>query len=97
MKKYKAVSPYKTVGSIKSILNDIGILTREEYFGNNQFHSCRISIGNSDISSLNIGSNGKGRSFEYTPLLVVMLNSWRGFKTTCFYLVDVLRRINSLK
>ena len=31
MKKYKVVSTYKTVGSIKSILNDIGILTREEF------------------------------------------------------------------
>lgn len=96
MKKYKIVSPYKTVGSIKSILNDIGILTREEYFGNNQFHSCRISIGNSDISSLNIGSNGKGRSFEYS-LASGYAEFMERLQNNCFYLVDVLRRINSLK
>jgi ribosomal protein S12 methylthiotransferase accessory factor len=66
MKKYKAVKPEITIRVIKQILEDCGIITKENYVDNIKFQSCRIAIGNSDLSPLNIGTNGKGRSFEYS-------------------------------
>lgn len=66
MKKYKESFPLDTIYRVKNILNDIGILTKDTHFGQYPCYSCRISIGNSELSALNIGTNGKGRSFEYS-------------------------------
>lgn len=66
MKEYKAVSPLDTISKIKEILSNIGILSKEEYIDNENFYSCRVNIGNSRISPLKIGTNGKGASFEYS-------------------------------
>lgn len=66
MKQYKAVNPIITISKIKKILGEVGILAKEEYLDNDKFHSCRINIGNSRISPLKIGTNGKGVTFEYS-------------------------------
>lgn len=66
MKRYKDCEPEITVGVIKKVLADIGIITKEKYVDNNKFQSCRIEVGNSDLSPLHIGTNGKGRTFEYS-------------------------------
>ena len=66
MKKYKEYEPEVTVGLIKKILSDLNIITKEKYVDNEKFQSCRIEVGNSKLSALHIGTNGKGRSFEYS-------------------------------
>jgi ribosomal protein S12 methylthiotransferase accessory factor len=65
-KTYKQSSPIDTIYRIKGILKNIGILTKDIHYGQFPCYSCRVSIGNSELSSLNIGTNGKGRSFEYS-------------------------------
>lgn len=66
MKKYKEYEPEVTIGSIKKILSDLSIITKEKYVDNEKFQSCRIEVGNSKLAPLHIGTNGKGRSFEYS-------------------------------
>lgn len=65
-KKYKATTPVSTITRIKAILGKLGILTSESYVESSKFYSCRIMIGNDKIRDLNIGTNGKGSSFEYS-------------------------------
>lgn len=65
-KKYKLSDPVVTVNRIKKILGSLGILTHESYVETSNFHSCRITIGNNKIKDLNIGTNGKGSTFEYS-------------------------------
>lgn len=65
-KKYKATTPVSTVTRIKAILGKLGLLTSESYLESTKFYSCRITIGNDKIRNLNIGTNGKGSSFEYS-------------------------------
>lgn len=65
-KKYKATTPVSTVTRIKAILGKLGLLTSESYVESPKFYSCRITIGNDKIRDLNIGTNGKGSSFEYS-------------------------------
>jgi len=66
MKKYKQVTPEETIDRIKKILTRVGITTKDMHFDQYPFYSCRITIGNSRLSTFNIGTNGKGRSFEYS-------------------------------
>ena len=65
-KKYKQSPPINTIYKIKEILSNIGILTKDVHYGQYPCFSCRISIGNSELSVLDIGTNGKGRTFEYS-------------------------------
>lgn len=65
MKKYKYVAPEDTVFRIKKILLELGLLLKEQYFESGSFHSCRISLANSGVAALDIGTNGKGNNFEY--------------------------------
>ena len=65
-KKYKATNPVSTVTRIKGILGKVGILTSESYVESPKFYSCRITVGNGKIRDLNIGTNGKGSTFEYS-------------------------------
>lgn len=65
-KKYKATNPVSTVTRIKGILGKLGILTSESYVESPKFYSCRITVGNGKIRDLNIGTNGKGSTFEYS-------------------------------
>ena len=65
-KEYKATSPVSTITRIKAILGKLGLLTSETYVESSGFYSCRITIGNDKIRDLNIGTNGKGPSFEYS-------------------------------
>lgn len=66
MKKYKNATPEETIAKIRTILSQIGILLKDQHKGHYPFYSCRISIGNTPLRDLNIGTNGKGRSFEYS-------------------------------
>jgi len=65
-KKYKQSLPIDTIYRVKGILKNVGILTKDIHYGQYPCYSCRVSIGNSELSALNIGTNGKGRSFEYS-------------------------------
>ena len=66
MKQYKATTPIHTVSKIRKILSNIGILLLERHMIHDKFSSCRVVIGNDGLGKLNIGTNGKGRTFEYS-------------------------------
>ena len=66
MKQYKHNTPEETVNKIRGILSSIDILLLEKHIINSNRYSCRVSIGNNGLADLNIGTNGKGRSFEYS-------------------------------
>ena len=65
MKKYKKCAPGETVNSIRRILCGYNILLKEDYRELYGFHSCRLTLSDPNLESFNIGTNGKGRSFEY--------------------------------
>ena len=64
-KQYKAVSPEETINKIRTILNNVGILLKENSCEKDGLYACRLTINNDGMSALNIGTNGKGRSYEY--------------------------------
>lgn len=66
MKKYKTAEPETTIKNIREILYDIGLLLVERHTFLKDTCSCRVYIGNKNLRELNIGTNGKGRSFEYS-------------------------------
>lgn len=66
MKNYKILPPEQTINNIRNILNNLGILLHEKNIAQEDIYSCRVSIGNNDLMPLCIGTNGKGRSFEYS-------------------------------
>lgn len=66
MKKYKTDSPIHTINKIRNILGDLDILLLERHMIHDNFSSCRVIIGNDNLDALNIGTNGKGKSFEYS-------------------------------
>lgn len=64
-KQYKAVSPEETINRIRVILNNVGILLKESSCEKDRLYACRLTINNDGMSALDIGTNGKGRSYEY--------------------------------
>lgn len=66
MKPYKANPPIVTINSIRGILTKLGMVLSETHEVNNNFYSCNIRIINNNLASLSIGSNGKGKSSEYS-------------------------------
>lgn len=66
MKTYKDSLPQQTISRIRAILADIGILTMEQHTTHSLFYSCRIVVANRDLDKLNLGTNGKGESLEYS-------------------------------
>lgn len=65
-KKYKAVSPEDTINSIRNIVYGLGLFLKEIPAENDGLHSCRLIINNKKLIPLSIGTNGKGRSYEYS-------------------------------
>lgn len=65
-KQYKECSPDVTILNIKKILNDIGVITNDSHMRSGKFFSSRINIANSNLNDLGVGTNGKGRTFEYS-------------------------------
>ncbi len=66
MKNYKVLPPEQTINKIRNILNELGILLYEKHIIQEGLYSCRLTIGNRDLLPLKIGTNGKGRTFEYS-------------------------------
>ncbi|MBO4760357.1 MAG: YcaO-like family protein [Bacteroidales bacterium] len=64
-KSYKACSPEETVFNIRRILHGLGIVINEKSYSKDGLYACRLTINNEGLSRLNIGTNGKGRSYEY--------------------------------
>lgn len=64
--KYKAVQPETTIANIRTTLHDLDLLLHESHISHRDFYSCRVILGNKGLLPLNIGTNGKGRSFEYS-------------------------------
>ncbi|MDR2064695.1 MAG: YcaO-like family protein [Prevotellaceae bacterium] len=65
-KKYKESAPEQTIRNIQSILSGIGVLLKDQHRETNGMYSCRVIIGNRNLDKLDIGTNGKGISFEYS-------------------------------
>lgn len=69
-KQYKNREPKDTIATIQGILNEkLGISVYERAFQerNGLFHSCRIILDNGDwLRSVNIGTNGKGMTVDYS-------------------------------
>lgn len=64
---YKACAPEKTINNIRNILNDLDIFMNEDsYSHGNGLSNCRVGVNNDGLASLGIGTNGKGRSYEYS-------------------------------
>lgn len=65
MKPYKACHPTTTINKIRKSLEEVGIFLQEASYSNNNclFASRVIMSGN--FSTLNIGTNGKGTTYEY--------------------------------
>lgn len=66
MKYYKEDLPLNTLHKIRTILHSLGLILQENHISNGTFYSCRVSIANHGLQKLNIGTNGKGRSFEFS-------------------------------
>ena len=63
---YKDDTPQNTVKRISQILNDLGISTKEVlYEKKGVCYSCRITLANNGMETLNIGCNGKGITPAY--------------------------------
>lgn len=64
---YKDSLPQDTVARIKDILDSAGICTDKQFYNNGDLaYSCRITIANQNLKSLNAGTNGKGISELYS-------------------------------
>jgi len=66
-KAYKACDPYTTINRVRAILASCGLFTIEDH----RFHArpgvncCRVMLGDDDLASLKIGTNGKGLTTRY--------------------------------
>lgn len=64
--KYKITSPQNTVREIQDIIQKLGIITKCDNFSNiGDDYSCRLTLCNVGDPSFDIGTNGKGMSYEY--------------------------------
>lgn len=64
---YKDAAPQKTIERIRQILNSLGIKTRETLYNKGDIcYSCRIAIDSHGLESLDVGTNGKGMTPEYS-------------------------------
>lgn len=66
MKKYKDLNPIETINNVRSSLFKMNILLKEHQHMNNGFYSCRINMANNELNSLDLGTNGKGSTMEYS-------------------------------
>ncbi|SKC38045.1 ribosomal protein S12 methylthiotransferase accessory factor [Bacteroidales bacterium WCE2008] len=64
-KQYKAVSPEETINRIRVILDNVGIFLKENSSEKDGLYACRLTINNDGLSAMDIGTNGKGRTYEY--------------------------------
>ena len=66
MKPYKRRSATETITEIRRILDSLNLLLKETHFISTDLFSCRVNLANSGLDMLNIGTNGKGSSIEYS-------------------------------
>lgn len=64
-KKYKDKLPQETIKEIRNFLSSTGMLLREQSWCKHDFYACRLTVSNSGLSCFDIGTNGKGRTYEY--------------------------------
>lgn len=67
MKKYKECPPLETVQKLRNILFDKGLFLQEIQYNNSKiFKSGRVYLSSNELQKLNIGTGGKGTSYEYS-------------------------------
>ena len=67
MKKYKECPPLETVQKIRNILFDNKLFLQEVQYNNSKlFKSGRVYLSSNKLEKLNIGTGGKGVSYEYS-------------------------------
>lgn len=66
-KAYKACDPFTTINRIRALLASCDLFTIEAHqlYAVPGVSCCRVMLGDSDVSDLNIGSNGKGLDPRY--------------------------------
>lgn len=64
-KKYKDKLPQETIREIRNFLSSTGVLLREQSWCKHDFFACRLTISNYGLSCFDIGTNGKGRTYDY--------------------------------
>lgn len=64
-KSYKSKSPIETVTLIRQQLKEWGVLLKEDSRACYDFHSCRLTLSDKALSPFDIGTNGKGRAYDY--------------------------------
>lgn len=67
MKNYKACLPLETVQKIRNILFANQLFLQEKQYNNSKlFKSGRVFISSNNLDKLNIGTGGKGATYEYS-------------------------------
>lgn len=93
-KQFKEVKPEITVNNIRGILTKMNILLLDSIAENDGIYACRVILGNHEFNKLEIGTNGKGSSFEYS-----LASGYAEFmeKLQNRYLYDELRTSYAIK
>lgn len=65
MKPYKACDPRVTINKIRRSLEEVGIFLQEASYSNNDCLFASRVIMSGKFSNLNVGTNGKGITYEY--------------------------------
>lgn len=66
-KAYKSCEPLSTINRIRKILSDCGLFTIETHVFHDgpNINCCRVMLGDDDLYSLGLGTNGKGMTRRY--------------------------------
>lgn len=65
-KKYKNIRPIDTINNIRNLLCSWDILLKEDSNACYNFHSCRLAISDKALAPFDIGTNGKGRAYDFS-------------------------------
>ena len=65
-KKYKNIRPIDTINNIRNLLCSWDILLKEDSNACYNFHSCRLTISDKALAPFDIGTNGKGRAYDFS-------------------------------
>lgn len=66
MKPYKSAPPASTINKIRNALDSVSIFLREQSFcSNRSLYTTRVTVSSGMLDDLDIGTNGKGVSYQY--------------------------------
>jgi len=65
-KPYKACKPIDTIAKTRNILSELSIFLKEEHFPHENFSACSLVVASNEIGNIDIRTNGKGMSIQYS-------------------------------